>query len=212
MTFRALFFFVIAGVGLGACASSKTSDALEDQHRSEENAEIRQCGQTDEEADFGDFTRGAIVRLHAQDEDEEVPANWSPDMEHYVGKVTRVTEALGVDASGCPGVRVEADGGVFFWRIRDLQRVEDDADNDRCGQNEATANYLDFNEGDRVIIQNHRPWYDQENWVSEMDAFVGQKAIIESHSGVDAAGCPGVTLDIDDGQYFWRVRDLKSAR
>lgn len=213
MTLRALFFILFASVGLGACASSKSSDALDDQRPPVQDEEARRCGQSDEDADFAGLQRGSLIKLYAQDEaDEDVPANWSYDMRHYLGYVTRVTELVGVDASGCPGVRVEADGGVFFWRVRDVERIEEGAEDDRCGQSEATANYMGLEPGDTVTIQDHRPWYEEQNWVSDMDEFVGSDAKIDELSGVDAAGCPGVTLDIDEGQYFWRVRDLKSAK
>lgn len=48
-------------------------------------------------------------------------ANWDEARQRYVGLTAVVTQLAGVDASGCPGVRVAADGGRFFWRIRDLR-------------------------------------------------------------------------------------------
>lgn len=211
MKLRALGTLVIASLMVGACGSSKSSDALADQRTVPQDPELVQCGQTDENANFADITRGSLVRLHSPLDDDVAP-NWSPDMDYYRGQVTAVTEPLGVDAAGCPGVRVEADGGVFFWRVRDLERIETTSSNDRCGQNELTADYAGLQQGDHVVIRAHRPWYGQENWVDAMNGWVGQKATIQSLEGLDEAGCPGVILDVDDGQYFWRVRDLKPAK
>ncbi|MEK7753641.1 MAG: hypothetical protein AAB654_17085 [Acidobacteriota bacterium] len=49
--------------------------------------------------------------------------NWSPEMNQYVGREARVTTLDGKDQSGCDGARVDADGGRFFWRVRDLKRL-----------------------------------------------------------------------------------------
>jgi|GEM_PF-4756165 len=211
MRLKALGLLVIASLVWGGCGSSQSSNALAQQRTSPPEPDLLRCGQSDDDAHYGDITRGTLVRLHSP-VDEEVPPNWSPDMDYYRGQVTAVTEPLGVDGAGCPGVRVEADGGVFFWRVRDIERVEKDAGKDRCGQNELTADYAGLQKGDRVVIQEHRPWYGQENWVDAMDAWVGENATIQQLEGLDESGCPGVTLDVDEGQYFWRVRDLKPAK
>jgi len=48
-------------------------------------------------------------------------ANWSTDMGRWVGLATVITSFEGVDDSGCPVVRVAADGGQYFWRVRDAR-------------------------------------------------------------------------------------------
>ena len=48
--------------------------------------------------------------------------NWNPEQNRYVGMKTQVIElSADPDSAGCFGVRVAADGGVFFWRVRDLE-------------------------------------------------------------------------------------------
>lgn len=139
----------------------------------------------------------------------EGDTNWSEDMDHYVDQVTRVTELVGVDNDGCPGVHVETDAGVFFWRVRDLEVVQATADDDRrCGQSELAPDYLGLTAGAAVTIGEGSAWFGQKNWVEPMQAFVGKQARVTQLSGVDKAGCPGVALDVDQGAYFWRVRDL----
>lgn len=193
---------------LAACGGSQNQEnASADAQRSHRATDMT-CGQNDANAQFGDVQRGGLVRLHKQVEDD-VPANWNPDMSFYVDQVTQVTDLLGVDANGCPGVRVEADAGVFFWRVRDLEHVAKSSDALRCGQNELTADYAGLQKGTRITIEQGTPWVERLNWTTDMDAYVGQDAAVTSLSGVDEAGCPGVTLDIDDGVFFWRVRDLK---
>jgi hypothetical protein len=44
--------------------------------------------------------------------------NWAPEMGNWVGQRTIVTSLDGIDEAGCPGVRVTADTGAYFWRIR----------------------------------------------------------------------------------------------
>lgn len=211
MNLRPLIFLVVAAWIGTACGASQKQNAQDTSGERTQDPELLACDQTDEDAYFGDITRGALVRLHSPLEDE-VPVNWSPDMDYYRGQVTRVTEPLGVDSAGCPGVRVEADDGVFFWRIRDVERVETQSDDDRCGQSTLTPEYRGMQKGDRVVIQEHRPWYGQENWTSAMDAWIGETATIQELEGLDEDGCPGVLLDVDEGAYFWRVRDLKPAK
>ena len=59
---------------------------------------------------------GSRVTLGPIDRD-----NWNPDQNQFVGATTRVVEIVpDRDVRGCYGVRVEADGGVFFWRVRNL--------------------------------------------------------------------------------------------
>ncbi len=48
--------------------------------------------------------------------------NWtSPDMDAFVGQTATVTKLSGYDSQNCPGVRIDLDGGKWFWRIRDLK-------------------------------------------------------------------------------------------
>lgn len=60
---------------------------------------------------------GSRVGLGPVDRD-----NWNPEQARHVGAQTRVVELVPEpDARGCYGVRVEADGAVFFWRVRNLE-------------------------------------------------------------------------------------------
>lgn len=47
-------------------------------------------------------------------------ANWADEMSRWVGSRTVVTSLEGVDEVGCPVVRVAADGGQYYWRIRNM--------------------------------------------------------------------------------------------
>jgi WD40 repeat protein len=81
------------------------------------------CGMTDDDVDYGPLDIGSLVILGAH-RVVDGDANWDEDMAQYVGLVAQVTELAGVDPSGCPIVRVDVDGGEYFWRLRDLQLVE----------------------------------------------------------------------------------------
>jgi hypothetical protein len=64
----------------------------------------------------GALKAGSRVTLGPIDRD-----NWNPNQDKYVGTTTRVLELVADrDIRGCYGVRVEADGGVYFWRVRNL--------------------------------------------------------------------------------------------
>jgi len=76
----------------------------------------------------GALRMGSRVTLGPIDKD-----NWSPDQNRYVGSTTKVVELVSdIDFRGCYGVRVAADGGVYFWRIRNL-----------AGQGLRSGEYLD---------------------------------------------------------------------
>ncbi len=78
------------------------------------------CGQTDANAYYEGFQVGSVVILGRHQAVDGDP-NWADDMDYYVGDVATITELAGVDDTGCPGVRVDIDGGEFFWRVRALQ-------------------------------------------------------------------------------------------
>lgn len=47
--------------------------------------------------------------------------NWTPEMMRWVGQPTAITSFEGLDAAGCVVVRVAADSGQYFWRLRDAR-------------------------------------------------------------------------------------------
>lgn len=192
---------------MSACSSQTPPDAVAEQAIPWEARPVPPCGQSDGTADFNGLERGSLVRLHQQRTDDISP-NWTPDMEYYVDQVTRVTDTVGVDAQGCPIINVEVDAGAFLWRVRDVEPMEATADERRCGQSDYDADYRGLQVGDKVTIGEHSDWYGYENWAPEMTDFIGREAVVEELIGVDNEGCPGAALDIDEGEFFWRVRDF----
>jgi hypothetical protein len=51
----------------------------------------------------------------------ESSLNWVPDMQAFVGQRTTITSLEGLDGAGCSVVKIAADGGQFYWRIRDMR-------------------------------------------------------------------------------------------
>lgn len=208
--FAARSALCVAALGMwSACASSGPS--AQGENVAAEVPGPPACGQAEADADFSGVKPGSLVELQPQQADD-VEQNWSPDMSLYLGSSTSVIELLGVDGQGCPGVRVEADAGVFFWRVRDLKQLDGEhADEMRCGQSELAPDYLGFVPGSRVDVQEPLGWFGDYNWITEMDVYIGRTARVVQQLGVDGAGCPGVELDVDGGRYFWRVRGLAPA-
>ncbi|HJL17352.1 MAG TPA: hypothetical protein RMH99_16915 [Sandaracinaceae bacterium LLY-WYZ-13_1] len=195
------------------------------------------CGRTEATVDYGPLRTGTVVVLgrHRPVDDDD---NWSPPMSAFVGRTGRIVELAGVDERGCPGVHVDADGRQWFWRIRDLS-LADDADGtvayrpglasdhgrpgpaaapevevdprmiQACGLTDETASYGDVAPGTAVVLGRHRPVEGVPNWVEEMEAYVGRTARVTELVGVDEQGCPLVRVDVDDGDWFWRLRDLR---
>lgn len=77
------------------------------------------CGMTKETASYGPVSVGVVVILgrHRPVNGDE---GWDAQMDAYVGRQATVTELVGVDPAGCPVVKVDVDGGAWYWRIRDL--------------------------------------------------------------------------------------------
>lgn len=86
----------------------------------------QECAMDPFDADYGGLQRGARVRLgrHREVDGDDY---WADEMDEFVGRVTRVTGPRGVDEKGCPLIAVEVDDGEYDWRVRDLERVSEDA-------------------------------------------------------------------------------------
>ena len=200
---------IVVGFSLALAACAKSGPASAPVSAQPSPSQRLTCGQDANRPDYLGLRVGSLVRLAAHEE-VDGEANWAPDMDYYVGRVTRVQELAGVDFAGCPVVNVEADGEVFHWRVRDIEVVQIEEEGpSRCGQSELFPDYQGVNVATRVEIGRHRAWFGDENWVEDMDAYVGREAVVMGLLGVDEAGCPGVGLDVDGGGYLWRVRDLK---
>lgn len=180
-----------------------------------QSAPFVECGQSDGTAHWGPFSVGMRVKLGVHRAVTGVK-NWNSSMDPFAGAHTRVTELAGVDDVGCLGVRVAVDGGEYFWRVRDMQILANEPPRpppsatspvlERCGGDE--PEYGPVAVGTRVRLKRHRVYQGDDDWSSEMDAFVGQDAHVTALAGVDDVGCAGVRVDVDGGTWFWRMRDL----
>jgi hypothetical protein len=176
------------------------------------------CGFTGLDVRWGAIEEGTEVVL-GRHRPEDGDANWAEEMTQYVGRTARVTRKHGVDGAGCPVVKVDVDGGEWFWRVRDMQLagrgrplvVGRDAIPRDCSMSDETVDYGPIAVGSDVILGRHSPWQGDANWSEEMEPFVGRIARVQDLVGTDVAGCPLVRVDIDNAQWFWRIRDMQLA-
>jgi len=124
--------------------------------------------------------------------------NWAEEMDAYVGKEAVVTELAGADTQGFLVVRVKGNG--YAWRVRNLALK---------GRGEAGS--YGYQVGDMVVVGAHRYIDSDNNWADDMAAYVGQTATITTLEGTDASESYLVHLDIDDGDWYWRVETLSPA-
>jgi hypothetical protein len=85
-----------------------------------------------------------------------------------------------------------------------------------CGM--AVPTYGSLVVGSSVTLGMHTPWSGADgrggtavadvNWTAEMAPFVGQRTTITELGGLDNSGCPGARVAADNGQYFWRIRNM----
>lgn len=187
------------------------------------------CGLSDGQVVWDPIALGAQVTL-GRHRDVNGDASWDPGMDPYVGMGAHVTQLVGVDAQGCPVARVDVDGGSYFWRVRDMSVTGGGtgatpgwsgimAWPTDCGQ--AQASYGPVVIGSRIVLGAHTPWTGPDgqggsvvadtDWNDEMMQYVGMTAMVSALDGLDPAGCPGVRVDVDGGQWFWRLRDAHPA-
>lgn len=199
-------------------AAAQSSERQSSEEQSSERPP-QECGMTEEAARYV-VTPGTVVTLQRH----RVVAgddNWDAQMARWIGRAARVTRLSGVDAAGCPGVRVDVDGGQWFWRVRDLgigtgpqPRPEARAPSasgipQQCHQDDMRPSYGPVSVGTEVVLGRHRAVDGDDNWADEMQQYVGRRARVVELSGVDGVGCPGVRVDIDGQQWFWRIRDVR---
>jgi hypothetical protein len=168
-------------------------------------AQSQACGQRAGAIDYG-LTIGAVIVPQRHRYVGGDP-NWDVRMGRFLGREARVTRLSGVDEQGCPGVRIDVDGGRYFWRVRDIDAGSHRAiaRSDRgCG-----GEYGAVRVGARVVLGRHRPFAGEDNWSAAMRPFVGRTARIVALVGADEQGCAGAHIDLDGGEWFWRVRDMR---
>ncbi|MBN8613822.1 MAG: hypothetical protein J0L92_24715 [Deltaproteobacteria bacterium] len=78
-----------------------------------------------------------------------------------------------------------------------------------CDMTDANAQYGAIAPGAQVQLAMHTPWRGDANWSPEMGRYVGMSAIVTQLGGVDSGGCPTVRVNVDNGQYYWRIRDMR---
>lgn len=176
------------------------------------------CGMTDADVSYDGLSVGSVVTLqrhrfmHGDD-------NWDPAMVRFIGREARITRLAGVDAQGCAGVRVDTDGGSWFWRLRDLgvgtgvtrppaRTSPTLAFPQECAM--ATPRYGSATVGAAIILGRHRPVNGDTYWADDMERYVGRTAHVTQWAGLDSQGCPCVRVDADGGTYYWRIRDFRT--
>lgn len=174
----------------------------------------RGCDMSSAGVTYGPIGPGTVVMLGAHSP-WRGDANWSPEMGRWVGQMGRVTSFEGVDSVGCPVVRVDADGGQYYWRIRDMQLAGAGMPMGMgaavprwCGMSDGAVTYGPIQPGSVVVLGRHSPWNGDTNWSSDMERFVGARARVTELAGIDTMGCPGIRVDVDGAQWFWRIRDV----
>lgn len=147
---------------------------------------------------YGLIKVGSTVVLGRHD-DVNGGANWADEMDEYVGQEAVVTSLPGADTQGFLVVKVDSNG--YAWRVRNVALK---------GGGEAGS--YGYQLGDSVIIGAHRYIDEDNNWADEMLEYVGRTAVITSLEGIDGGNCYIVHVDIDDGDWFWRVETMSPAQ
>lgn len=90
-----------------------------------------------------------------------------------------------------------------------LQQLTAQPTEQSCGMSHENVTYGDVDYGSRVVLGQHTDFEGEMYWASDMANYVGQIAIVEELAGLDSVGCPIVRVDVDLGNYLWRIRDMQ---
>ena len=168
------------------------------------------CGMTDENVQYGPVRIGSAIKL-GRHTPWQGDANWAESMSEFVGREGKVTELAGTDAAGCALVKVDVDGGSWFWRLRDatIQGAgQSTGFPQACGMTDEGADYGSAQMGATVRLGRHREVDGDANWNDAMEAFIGQTGQVTELLGADSQGCAVVHVSTDGGSWAWRVRDM----
>jgi len=146
---------------------------------------------------YGFIKVGSTVILGRHD-DVNGGSNWADEMDAFVGKEAVVTSLPGPDTQGFLVVRVKGNG--YAWRVRNL-----------TVKNRGETGSYGYEVGDKVIIGAHRYIADDNNWADAMSEYVGLITTITSLEGTDASNSFLVHVDIDNGDWYWRVETMTPA-
>lgn len=150
------------------------------------------------EESYGMIKVGSVVIL-GEHEDINGGKDWDDKMAPFVGKQATVKSLPGADSQGFLVVRVKEND--YVWRVRNLTLK---------GRGEAGS--YGYQIGDRVVIGAHRYIDEDNNWADEMAEYVGEEATITSLEGTDGTNSYLVHVDIDEGDWYWRVETMTPAK
>lgn len=81
-----------------------------------------------------------------------------------------------------------------------------------CGQDGASASFGPIAVGTKVVLGRHTAVDGDINWNDQMEPYIGKPATVTELSSVDMVGCPVVKVDLDQGMWSWRIRDMLLAK
>lgn len=198
--------------------SPDSEDEYEDEHEDEHEDEEASYEDYDKEdlALEGAFPVGSRVILgrHTQlDPQNEDSTYWAPEMDDYVGCEAVITEHAGLCPWGEPTATVDVDQGGFYWRLCDMELLEEGpgvyeegGEEYEEGEDYGSDSVGMVEVGSAVILGRHDSVNGDDNWVEEMDEFVGRETVVTEILGTDSQGFTVVSVQGND--WSWRIRNL----
>jgi len=149
---------------------------------------------------------GSFVRI-SKHREVNGKRNWSNEMDKFIDKIGVVVNKCGKDNQDCALAKLAVDGAIvsdYVFRIRDLKLVPSPH------LDESLEGPENLQKGSLVVINRHRPVKGGENWVKDMDRYVGRVGRVTDFIGHDKSGCRMCTISVDDEvvKHAFRARDL----
>ena len=134
---------------------------------------------------------------------------WAPGGERLAvgdesGVLTGLLPAAGDALLSLRGPTVQA-SGPYTLTVETMAAVPGPQ---ACNASSDASAYLPVRQGSLVLLGRQRPVNGDDGWNAGMTPYVGRQARVTGLAGADWIGCPVVQVDVDDGKYWWRVRDV----
>jgi transcription antitermination factor NusG len=113
----------------------------------------------------------------------------------FIGRIGVVNYVNSTDNTAV----VEAGGYGKWWSLDNLEKVEE---------------FEEFKVGDKVILGEHTSCCEQDNlnWSLDMNDYIGKVATITGFASSSLDRTPTAYVDIDNGEFIWRIRDMRKAK
>lgn len=141
-----------------------------------------------------------LAELKSGDKSQAI-ANYQEIATWINGELEKMVAAV-IDEKMTTFQSATAGQGLAFNLLSSLEKQE----YKEC--KEGPRNFGPFQVGAKVLLGRHQDVNGEINWSSSMDRYIGKEASITQLRQKDDRHCEIVRVDIDSGEYYWRISNM----